>query len=68
MAAEIVNLRMARKRRNRADREKTAEQNRIEHGRSKAERKLTDALNTQSKARHDNQRLEKPRDPGSQQT
>lgn len=43
MTAEIVNLRRARKQRARQDAEKTAEQNRISFGRSKAERKLTEA-------------------------
>jgi hypothetical protein len=36
--ADIVNLRMARKHKARADREQAAEQNRALHGRSKAER------------------------------
>ncbi|KRE00312.1 hypothetical protein ASE63_09580 [Bosea sp. Root381] len=43
MTAEIVNLRRARKQRARRDAEKTAEQNRISFGRSKAERTLTEA-------------------------
>ncbi|MGP2493171.1 DUF4169 family protein [Mesorhizobium sp. PUT5] len=36
--AEIVNLRLARKQRQRADKERAADQNRIIHGRPKAER------------------------------
>lgn len=36
--ADIVNLRMARKHKARADRKQAAEQNRALHGRSKAER------------------------------
>jgi Domain of unknown function (DUF4169) len=40
--AEIVNLRQARKRKARADKERAAEENRALHGRSKAE-KLRDA-------------------------
>lgn len=36
--ADIVNLRTARKHRARAEQERTAEQNRVLHGRSKAER------------------------------
>ncbi|MGB3832807.1 MAG: DUF4169 family protein [Mesorhizobium sp.] len=36
--AEIVNLRQARKHKQRADRERAAEQNRALHGRPKAER------------------------------
>ena len=38
MDAEIVNLRLARKRRDRLDREADAQRNRLAHGRSKAER------------------------------
>lgn len=41
--AEIVNLRMARKVRARAADKAQAEANRAKHGRSKAERKLTEA-------------------------
>ena len=40
---EIVNLRMARKRKAREDAARDAEQNRITFGRSKNERKLTEA-------------------------
>ena len=35
---EIVNLRLARKRKRRADKESTADENRIQHGRSAAEK------------------------------
>jgi len=40
---EIVNLRMARKRKARADSAQEAEQNRISFGRTKQERELTEA-------------------------
>jgi hypothetical protein len=43
MTAEIVNLRRARKNRERAGREKAAEANRIAFGRSKAEKDATRA-------------------------
>jgi hypothetical protein len=43
--AEIVSLKLHRKRRERAAKEEKAEENRLAHGRSKAERKLTEALN-----------------------
>ncbi|MBD8890543.1 DUF4169 family protein [Roseibium litorale] len=49
MTAEIVNLRQARKRKARSEREKTADANRVAFGRSKAERQLsgkTKALET----------------------
>jgi len=38
MSAEIINLRMARKQKQRQDKDKTAEDNRRKFGRSKAER------------------------------
>lgn len=38
MTAKIVNLRKARKAKARADKERTAAENRVVHGRSKAER------------------------------
>ena len=41
--AEIVNLRRARKRKERAEKEARAAENRIGFGRSKAERALSDA-------------------------
>ena len=40
MSAEIVNLRQARKKLARAQKEREAEENRRRHGRSKAERRL----------------------------
>ncbi len=49
--AEIINLRQARKQKARAEAEKTAEQNRIAFGRTKAERKLTEAERDKA-ARH----------------
>ena len=41
--AEVINLRQARKRRDRADKTAAADANRIAHGRTKAERGATDA-------------------------
>lgn len=41
--AEIVNLRMARKRKQRADAQSVAEENRLLHGRSKAEKRIAEA-------------------------
>lgn len=43
--AEIVNLRLARKRKSRAEAEKQAEANRIQHGRTKSEKAITRAEN-----------------------
>ena len=45
MTGDVVNLRTARKRKERKDRETKAEQNRISFGRTKAERQRTDAEN-----------------------
>ncbi len=42
---EVVNLRRARKTKARANAEKEAQTNRTQHGRSKAERKLSEAQN-----------------------
>jgi hypothetical protein len=48
MAADILNLKQFRKRAERAEKEKTAEQNRISHGRTKAEKSLTKAVNAKA--------------------
>lgn len=45
MSGDIVNLRQFRKQKTRAEKEKTAEQNRITFGRTKAEKSLTTKLN-----------------------
>lgn len=45
MSGNIVNLRIARKRRDRAANEADAERNRFEHGRPKADRDLARARN-----------------------
>jgi hypothetical protein len=50
---DIVNLRMARKRKARADAERSAEQNRITFGRTKQERELTEAERTLAKKKLD---------------
>lgn len=52
MAAEIVNLRRARKASARAEKARQAEGNRIAHGRSGAEKRLTRALNDLEERRH----------------
>lgn len=49
--AEIINLRQARKQKARAEAQKAAEQNRISFGRTKAERRLTEAERDKA-ARH----------------
>ncbi|WP_136656348.1 DUF4169 family protein [Nitratireductor sp. XY-223] len=60
MSAEVVNLRRHRKRKARQEREKTAEQNRISFGRTKAEKTETDRINRRERAQHDQKRLEQP--------
>jgi hypothetical protein len=52
MSGDVVNLRMARKRRDRAGKEAEAERNRFEHGRSKAERELASARNDKATREH----------------
>lgn len=55
--AEIINLRRARKQKVRAEAEKTAEQNRISFGRTKAERNLTKAERDKAVRHIDGHRL-----------
>jgi len=47
---EVVNLRLARKRKARADKEQSADRNRAFHGRSKAERERTELETVRSRA------------------
>ncbi|MEQ8479573.1 MAG: DUF4169 family protein [Hoeflea sp.] len=65
MNGEVVNLRMARKRRARAEKNATAERNRFEHGRSKAERELARARNEKTTRDHDASRREPDGNGGS---
>lgn len=58
MSGDVVNLRMARKRRDRAEKEAKAERNRFEHGRTKAERELARARNEKAARDHDASRRE----------
>ena len=58
MSAEIVNLRQFRKKQARSEKEKQAEQNRISHGRTKAEKQLTKALNEKAEQALDQGRIE----------
>ena len=57
--AEIINLRRARKQKARVEAEKTAEQNRISFGRTKAERSLTEAERDKAARHVDGHRLER---------
>ncbi len=58
MTGEVINLRQARKRRDRKTRETKAEISRYEHGRSKGERVLAGAINLKAVRIHDAGRLE----------
>jgi hypothetical protein len=60
--AEIINLRRARKGKARAEKEKTAEANRIAHGTPKALRKLEEARQEKARQRLSGHRLEKSDD------
>ncbi|MBD8554791.1 DUF4169 family protein [Rhizobium sp. CFBP 8762] len=50
MAGDVVNLRQFRKKQARSEKEKTADQNRLTFGRTKAEKSLTKALNEKAKS------------------
>lgn len=56
---EIVNLRQFRKQKARAEAEKTAEQNRVSFGRTKAERELTQAERDKAARHVDAHRLDR---------
>ena len=58
MSGDVVNLRMARKRRDRTAKEAEAERNRFEHGCSKTERDLARARNDKASRDHDASRRE----------
>jgi hypothetical protein len=60
MAAEIINLRQFRKTKARAEKEKTAGENRILFGRKKSEKDLTRALNEKAERALDQGKIEKP--------
>jgi hypothetical protein len=58
MSGDVVNLRQFRKAKARTDKEKTAAENRILFGRTKAEKNLTKALNAKAERQLDQGRLE----------
>ncbi|HWU56056.1 MAG TPA: DUF4169 family protein [Rhizomicrobium sp.] len=59
---EIINLRRARKARDKAEKEKTAEANRVLHGTPKHLRKLSDAQKDKAEQRLTGHKLEKDQD------
>ena len=58
---DVVNLRQFRKTKARVEKEKHADQNRLSHGRTKAEKSLTGALNEKAEKALDQAKLEKSR-------
>ncbi len=58
---DVVNLRQFKKTKARSDKERQAEQNRISHGRTKAEKSLTGVLNEKAEKSLNQGKLEKPR-------
>ena len=62
MTGDVVNLRQFRKQRARTEKDKRAEQNRISFGRTKAEKRLTQALNDKAGKAHEQGRREKTPD------
>lgn len=61
---EVVNLRAARKRRRRADHEVQAQQNRVRHGRTGAQKAAERAERRRGERDHDGRRLERDEPPG----
>jgi hypothetical protein len=59
--AEIVNLRLARRRAERAEREKRASENRARHGRTKTEKQIDARTERNARAALDGHRRDKPR-------
>ncbi|HTC83425.1 MAG TPA: DUF4169 family protein [Rhizomicrobium sp.] len=64
MGAELINLRRARKAKERAEKEKTAEAKRVLHGTPKSLRKLSEAEKAKSEQNLAAHRLEKDRSAG----
>jgi len=68
MSAEIINLRMARKHKQRRDKDKAAEDNRRKFGRTKAERDASRRRREELESHVDGHILEKPETPGDDGT
>lgn len=64
--AEIVSLRTARKRKARGEKERTAEENRILHGRPRAERLANRSRREREEAAHEGHRREPPQSDSEQ--
>jgi Domain of unknown function (DUF4169) len=68
MTGDVVNLRQFRKQKARTEKDKSAEQNRISFGRTKAEKKLTRSLNDKAEKLHEQGRRETAPDQTDDQT
>lgn len=60
MAADVINLRQARKQKARTEKDVKAAENRAKFGRSKHEKSVTQALKAKAEKTLDQGRLEKP--------
>ena len=60
MAADIVNLRQFRKQKARSDKDKAADANRLQFGRTKAEKTLTKTINENAEKALDQGKLDMP--------
>jgi len=58
MMADLINLRTARKNKQRVEAEKLAEDNRVKFGRSKGEKKKTTSLNVLANKKLDGKKFE----------
>ncbi|KQY36218.1 DUF4169 family protein [Rhizobium sp. Root483D2] len=63
MTGDVVNLRQFRKQKARTEKDRTADQNRISFGRTKAEKQLTQTLNDKASKALDQGKREKPVGP-----
>ena len=63
MSGDVVNLRQFRKQKARSEKDKQAEQNRIAFGRTKAERKLTEAERDKAARHIDGHKLDRDDEP-----
>ncbi|MTI45401.1 uncharacterized protein DUF4169 [Roseibium hamelinense] len=63
MSAEVINLRQVRKRKAKAEKEKSAEQNRLAFGRSKSEKDASRTAREKLKGHVDQHRIDHDDDP-----
>jgi hypothetical protein len=60
---DVINLRLFRKQKERAEKQKAAEQNRLSFGRTKTEKNLTQARNEKAEKQLDQGKIDKPEPP-----